>query len=164
MKSPKVKALLLSLLSICGTAALSVGGFSSAAEAHQEVIIESGAGKCLDVHRPDITKDGAKVQVWNCNGSAQQKWKIEGNTIKSIVDQCLDVHRPDILNDGGKVQTWGCNGSLQQRWKIEGNTIRNGVDQCLDVHIPDQRKNGGKVQTWGCNGSIQQTWFVRPAR
>ncbi|WP_405236178.1 RICIN domain-containing protein [Lentisalinibacter orientalis] len=36
----------------------------------------NGKGKCLDVHRPDRTREGAKVQLWNCTGRSQQKWNL----------------------------------------------------------------------------------------
>ena len=37
--------------------------------------IRSGAGKCLDVHAPDQYKNGARVQVWDCNNTLQQTWR-----------------------------------------------------------------------------------------
>ena len=81
-----------------------------------EIIPNTGAGKCLDVHAPDQYTNGARVQVWDCNGSIQQQWRIEGNAIKSGAGKCLDVHAPDQNNNGARVQVWDCNGSLQQTW------------------------------------------------
>ena len=40
----------------------------------QEVVIKNRAGKCLSVDAPNHHNNGAKVQIWNCNYSIQQKW------------------------------------------------------------------------------------------
>jgi hypothetical protein len=124
-------------------------------------IIVSGAGKCLDVHAPDQHTNGGRAQVWGCNNSPQQTWRIEGQAIKSSAGKCLDVHAPDQHTNGGRAQVWGCDNSLQQTWRIEGQAIKSGAGKCLDVHAPDQRTNGGRVQVWDCNNSLQQT-FVAP--
>jgi hypothetical protein len=29
------------------------------------------------VHAPDQDRDGARVQVWECNGQRQQSWSIK---------------------------------------------------------------------------------------
>lgn len=123
-------------------------------------LIISGARKCLDVHAPDQHRNGARVQVWDCNNSPQQTWKIDGSGIKSGAGKCLDVHAPDQHNNGARVQIWDCNGAPQQTWRIEGKTIRSAAGKCLDVHAPDQEKNGARVQVWDCNGSRQQTWMT----
>lgn len=123
--------------------------------------IRSGAGKCLDVHAPDQARDGAHVQVWDCNGSQQQTWRFVNGAIRSGAGKCLDVHAPDQRNNGARVQVWECNGSVQQTWTLQGNELRSGAGLCLDVHAPDQENNGGRVQVWTCNGSRQQTWSRR---
>ncbi len=123
----------------------------------------SGAGKCLDVHAPDQRINGAKVQVWDCNGTAQQTWGMQGKTIRSSAGKCLDVHAPDQQSNGGRIQVWDCNGSLQQQFEWDGRmrVIRTGAGKCVDVHAPDQQSNGGRVQVWDCNNTQQQTWDVR---
>ena len=123
----------------------------------------SGAGKCLDVHAPDQFNNGAKVQVWDCNGSQQQTWARDGKTIRSAAGKCLDVHAPDQDKNGGRVQVWDCNGSPQQQFEWDGRSqvIRTGASKCVDVHAPDQDKNGGRVQVWDCNNTLQQNWNVR---
>ena len=123
--------------------------------------IGSGAGKCLDVHAPDQHLNGAKVQVWDCNGTVQQRWSFQGGAIVSGAGKCLDVHAPDQHSNGARVQVWDCNGTLQQRWTLQGHTLRSGAGKCLDVHAPDQHLNGARVQVWDCNGTIQQRWNRR---
>ncbi|WP_187308435.1 RICIN domain-containing protein [Lysobacter antibioticus] len=143
---------------VTGSKALCCGTGRAASRLVLAPVILSGANKCLDVHAPDQRSNGARVQVWDCNNSLQQTWKVEAGTIKSGAGKCLDVHVFDQHQNGAKVQVWDCNGSQQQRWTVVGRTIRSGAGKCLDVHAPDQYNNGAKVQVWDCNDTIQQTW------
>ncbi len=83
-------------------------------------VIKSDAGKCLDVHASDQRKNGARVQVWDCNGELQQKWEVdvEKGEIRSGAGKCLDVHAPDQRKNGARVQVWDCNGQPQQKWDV----------------------------------------------
>lgn len=121
--------------------------------------IRSGVGKCLDVHAPDRRNNGARVQVWDCNGEDQQTWIRRGKAYMTKDGKCLDVHAPDQNLNGARVQIWECNGSPQQQWTSgSGTSIRSAAGKCLDVHRFDQNANGGKVQVWDCNGELQQQW------
>jgi hypothetical protein len=152
----------------CGTKGLPCG--HPRLNAPEPVRIVSGAGRCLDVHAPDQFNDGARVQVWTCNGSNQQTWVIDedGQSIISLAGKCLDVHAPEQTIDGAKVQVWDCNGLLQQKWRTNvrqpvgapTRPIMSGAGKCLDVHRFDQFKDGAKVQVWACNASMQQDWRV----
>eukprot|EP01083_Nonionella_stella_P198553 728872_1 len=133
--------------------------------------IKNVQGKCVDVHAPDIDVNGAKVQVWDCNGAVQQTFYFEPSSvqgrflIKSAFtndDNCLDVNDLQHTNNenGAKVTMWDCNGQDQQQWYIEGNAIKSSNGKCLDVHVPDISNNGGKIQIWDCNGRPQQQFSV----
>ena len=73
--------------------------------------IEVAGGKCLDVHAPDMTHNGGRVQVWSCNGQPQQIWQYNSasGTIRNQGGLCLDAHAPDMETNGGRVQVWACN-------------------------------------------------------
>ena len=69
-------------------------------------------------------KPGVYLQVYNCNGSAAQQFKlfIDQNTGDHVIAAdwhggtptiCLDVH---TNNQGERVWLWNCNGSRQQDW------------------------------------------------
>lgn len=138
----------------CSTVGSSSAGLSLAP------VIISGAKKCLDVVAQDQHNNGARVQVWDCNNSLQQTWRVDGHAIRSGAGKCLDVDAPEQHNNGGKVQVWDCNNSQQQTWTIEGETLRSGAGKCLDVDAPNQHNNGARVQVWDCNNSQQQTWIA----
>ena len=136
--------------------------FSNKACATTGSVIQSGTAMCLDANLPDLTKNGAKVQIWQCNGLISQSWTFDGHAITSAPPgwgrKCLDVPALDQDKNGTKVQIWDCNNSIQQTWRIEGGAIKSGKGKCLDVPAPDQDKSGTAIQVWDCNNSNQQRW------
>jgi Ricin-type beta-trefoil lectin domain-like len=94
-------------------------------------ITNSASGKCLDAetfdnnHEPGI--DGDKVQLYSCNGSANQQWLVGRPGLPgSILNNGtpLDPHALDAENDplhnpgqnGDKVQMWHYRGTSNQQW------------------------------------------------
>ncbi|MER8186025.1 RICIN domain-containing protein [Kitasatospora sp. NPDC094015] len=125
-------------------------------------------GKCLDGDLNTINNDGAKVQLWGCNGWDNQSWiwtPVSGQPIGYYTIQnghggkCLDGDLNTINNDGAKVQLWGCNGWDNQMWIWSGTTLRNAHGgKCLDGDLNTINNDGAKVQLWGCNGWDNQAW------
>ncbi|MFB8393573.1 ricin-type beta-trefoil lectin domain protein [Streptomyces yangpuensis] len=120
------------------------------------------SNRCLDADTNTINDNPGKVQVWDCNFAANQRWILEPSGALKVDfnnNKCLDADTNTINNNGGRVQLWTCNGQPQQTWtRGEDGTIRlkyNG--KCLD-HDVNENYNSGKVQLWTCNGSPQQTW------
>lgn len=72
---------------------------------------------CLD---EDATHsgDGNKVQLWQCNGSVQQRWSFNANwSIQNHRDgRCLDADANQLGNNGAKVTVWHCSFALNQSW------------------------------------------------
>ncbi len=118
----------------------------------------SGGSLCLDVDAPHQHDNGARVQLWACNGSDQQLWTIRGGNIRSLAGKCLDVNVSELTNNGGHVQVWDCNGSRQQHWMPRGLELLSGGGKCLDANLPQLHANGGVVQVWDCNKQVQQQW------
>jgi len=124
------------------------------------VVGKIGGKYCLDVHAPDMQKNGAKVQIWGCNFTAQQKWKIENKSIKNEGGLCLDAHVTDMHTNGGRIQVWDCNGALQQQWTHDDNDrLVNGGGLCLDI-ASNLNADGVKVQLWQCNSQASQRWNI----
>ena len=42
-------------------------------------LVNTAAGKCLDIKDNNLA-DGAKLQIWDCAGGANQKWTFSGGT------------------------------------------------------------------------------------
>ncbi|MBB5957219.1 hypothetical protein FHS29_003812 [Saccharothrix tamanrassetensis] len=131
-------------------------------------------GKCLDADVHNLSRNGAKVQLWQCNNQNQQRWFLQPagpdkgtyrdytiTTFSHDYRKCLDAHLPDAGKNGGRVQIWTCNGSPQQKWTFfySSRTLVNHVAfKCLDADTHSINRNGTKVQLWGCNGLDQQVW------
>ncbi|MCC9307221.1 ricin-type beta-trefoil lectin domain protein [Kitasatospora sp. RB6PN24] len=125
-------------------------------------------GQCLDGDRNTIPNNGAKVQLWACNGWDNQSWywtPVAGLPSGSYTlqngeaMQCLDGDTNTIPNNGAKVQLWACNGWTNQTWLWNGSTLRNSDrGECLDGDTNTIGNNGAKVQLWACNGWPNQSW------
>jgi chitosanase len=65
------------------------------------------------------TANGAKIQIYDCNGTAAQKWTVSGNTlVNSGSGKCLDATDNSSVN-GNQLQIWSCvAGAANQQWKV----------------------------------------------
>ncbi|MFF4232648.1 ricin-type beta-trefoil lectin domain protein [Streptomyces sp. NPDC001820] len=119
------------------------------------------AGKCLDV-AGGSSADGTAVQLWDCNGSAAQRWTVRADGTVQALGKCLDVTAGSTAN-GAKVQLYGCNGSGAQQWRHEASTgdlVNVPADKCLDVS-DNPSANGARAQIWSCTGAANQKWRLQ---
>ncbi|MEV5551860.1 RICIN domain-containing protein [Streptomyces sp. NPDC052309] len=120
-----------------------------------------GGRHCLDVAGAS-KEDAARVQLWDCNGSLGQTWKItpEGTLVNPNSGKCLDVADAGTAN-GTAVQIHTCNGTGAQQWRYDQPTPaaftnpRSG--KCLDVPYGNFA-NGVRLQIHECNGTGAQVW------
>lgn len=123
------------------------------------------SGQCLDADLNTINRNGSRVQLWQCNGQAQQKWYIEpdGTIHSGYNGWCLDADTNTANRNGGIVQLWQCNGTAQQRWSKKAGLIFSGLsNRCLDADLNTINRNGTTVQLWDCNWQNQQVWNGLP--
>ncbi len=116
------------------------------------------AGKCLHVANSD-TGDGALLQLWTCNGTDAQRWKIKANGRLQALGKCMDAQWSGTAN-GTPIHMWNCNGSGAQQWKSQPDgTLKNVASgRCLDV-TEGREENGTPLVIWDCRpGSDNQTW------
>jgi alpha-galactosidase len=111
--------------------------------------------KCLDVPN-HATAAGTTVDIWDCNGGANQRWTVSGQTVQAL-GKCLDA--PTNATAGTKVQIWDCSGAANQRWNLNANgTISNAqFGLCLDVS-GSATANGSPVILWTCTAAANQRW------
>jgi hypothetical protein len=71
-------------------AALVVGATASEAEAFTGRVVSNQTGKCLDLVRG---KRDAAIVMWDCNGGANQQWRLDGGRLVSaLTGQCVYVN------------------------------------------------------------------------
>ncbi|KUL27024.1 ThuA domain-containing protein [Actinoplanes awajinensis] len=118
------------------------------------------ANKCLDVNGGS-SLDGAKIQLWTCNGSGAQNWSVSGQVWRNpSSNKCLDVAGGATAN-GTKVQLWTCNGSAAQNWvAYPDKTVRNPQSgRCLDVSEV-KSTDGQQIHLWDCLAAANQLWTL----
>jgi hypothetical protein len=87
-------------------------------------IAATGGAFCLDDPGASTTP-GARIQIWTCNGSPAQSWRVTsvGGGFYTLSPAaapglCLDLPSGQTANNT-RVQLWTCNGSSAQRWQIQ---------------------------------------------
>ncbi|MFE6824051.1 ricin-type beta-trefoil lectin domain protein [Streptomyces sp. NPDC057690] len=119
------------------------------------------AGKCLDV-AGGATANGTAVQLYDCNGSAAQRWTVQPDGSLQALGKCLDVVGGSAA-DGAKTQLYDCNATGAQRWSYNattGDVVNTAANKCLDV-TDNSSANGARGQIWSCTGAANQKWQLR---
>ncbi|MGW3594939.1 ricin-type beta-trefoil lectin domain protein, partial [Streptomyces sp. NPDC005167] len=102
------------------------------------------------------------VQLYDCNGSAAQRWTVAADGSIQALGSCLDVTSASTAN-GAKVQLYTCNGSSAQRWTYNsstGDVVNTAADKCLDI-TDQSTANGARAQIWTCTGAANQKWHLQ---
>jgi hypothetical protein len=75
-------------------------------------------GLCVDV-TAKATADGTLVELWACNGGANQRWTAGANTslVGTGSGKCLD-DPGHSTQSGTQVEIWTCNGGPNQEWTL----------------------------------------------
>ncbi|WNV92167.1 ThuA domain-containing protein [Umezawaea sp. Da 62-37] len=120
--------------------------------------ITSATGKCADVSGSSST-DGAKIQLWSCHGGTNQRWTVNGSTLRSL-DKCMGVAGGSTAN-GTQVQLATCNGSGGQNWATgtNGSLVNSQSGKCLDANGAGTA-DGTQLIIWTCHGGTNQRWAL----
>jgi hypothetical protein len=122
------------------------------------VLRSAASSRCLDVPSA-ATANGTQLQIWDCNGGANQQWTyLTNHALQVYGNKCLDV--PNHATAAGtRVQIWDCNGGTNQQWQVNSNGTVVGTESglCLDV-TGAGTANGTSVELWTCNGGNNQKW------
>ncbi|MEU6404962.1 ricin-type beta-trefoil lectin domain protein [Streptomyces sp. NPDC046985] len=159
----------ISSFAVDGTASVDYGVSPRLTGSHTVDITLSNSGsgpvlgsgwQCMDV-RDASSADGAAVQLWKCNGTPAQQWKVDatGQTVRAL-GKCLDAASGGTA-DGTAIQLWTCNGTGAQVWQPQSNgALRNPQSgKCLDV--PNSSADWGtRLQLFDCNGTAAQQWAL----
>lgn len=122
--------------------------------------ITGPGGKCIDI-TAGATWNGARLQLWTCNGQPWQDWyAFDDGTIHSNWDgKCMDVSGGGTAI-GTPVQVWDCNGTGAQQWVRMGGVLFNPQSgKCLDS-TQGGTSDGTPLQIWYCNGTAAQQWTL----
>ncbi|WP_031526369.1 RICIN domain-containing protein, partial [Streptomyces sp. NRRL F-5123] len=102
------------------------------------------------------TTDGTQLQLWDCNGQANQQFTSTSAGELQILGKCLDAAG---TANGTKVQIYSCWGGDNQKWRVNSDGTIVGVQSglCLDA-TGAATANGTQIELWSCNGGSNQKW------
>ncbi len=103
--------------------------------------------------------NGTKIQMWDCNGGANQSWTVESNGTLQVYGKCLDITGANYSN-GTLIELWQCNGGANQQWQASnGELVNPASGKCLD-DPNSNTANGTQLDLWTCNGGANQQWHL----
>ncbi|MFI5494716.1 family 16 glycosylhydrolase [Actinoplanes sp. NPDC051859] len=117
------------------------------------------SGRCIDIPAANPV-DGARLQMWDCNGTNAQQWTATGDGTMRAMGKCMDP-AGGALGNGTPIQLVTCNGNPVQRFTLyAGGELRNvSANRCVDVKDWNSA-NGAQLQLWDCAGTNNQKWTV----
>ncbi len=140
------------ILSRYGLALKTVGGGG-------QEIVSSFNGKCIDVPSSNFA-DGVKLQMWDCNGTAAQRWRFTGGTVRAG-GLCMDVAW-GATHDGAEIQIANCSGHPAQQFTLTpaGDLVSVLANKCVDIAGWNSDR-GARLIIWSCHGGANQKWWLR---
>ncbi|XVU27988.1 family 16 glycosylhydrolase [Actinoplanes sp. CA-054009] len=114
-------------------------------------------GRCIDIPSANPV-DGARLQMWDCNGSAAQQWAANGDGTMRAMGKCMDPAGGALAN-GTPIQLVTCNGNPVQRFTLSaaGDLVNVSANRCVDIKDVNTA-NGAQLQLWDCAGTANQKW------
>jgi hypothetical protein len=108
--------------------------------------------------------NGTPVQIWACNGNAQQKWVYTTGGFSTVklagTNFCLDATEANPA-DGTKLKIWTCIDRIPaQSWVFNGDktVALQSAAKCMDL-TDGNKGNGNRIQVWDCSsGNVNQQW------
>ncbi|MCL7458266.1 RICIN domain-containing protein [Micromonospora sp. MSM11] len=115
------------------------------------------SGRCIDIPGGNPV-DGARLQMFDCNGSAAQSWAFHGDGTLRAMGKCMDPAGGALAN-GTPIQLTACNTNPVQRFTLTSARTLVNVSSGRCVDIKDWvGSNGAALQLWDCAGTANQIW------
>lgn len=132
--------------------------------------IKHSSGRCLD-NSQSRTVQGNMFQLWDCNGTAAQKYTLKPVTALrfNLIVQgwCVESFIPNATNTTGeaKVILGACDSRDTQKWDkgSNGSLVNKGSARCL-VPSLGGTSSGTTIIVANCNGSDSQKWSTPKLR
>ncbi|WP_433792621.1 family 16 glycosylhydrolase [Actinoplanes sp. CA-252034] len=114
-------------------------------------------GKCIDIPGGTAT-DGARLQMYDCNGTGAQQWTANSDGTMRALGKCMDP-AGGALSNGTPIQLVTCNGNPVQRFTLSGagDLVNVSANKCVDI-TGWNNANGAQLQLWDCGGTANQKW------
>ncbi|MET7694426.1 RICIN domain-containing protein [Streptomyces sp. NPDC005483] len=122
-------------------------------------IVSHDSGRCIDIAGGKAVQ-GAKLMIWDCSGTASQRWTFTGGTMRAL-GMCVQL-AGGSSDDGIDLEIGSCNGSAAQRFVLNSShdLVNVPADKCADVR-DHQKTDGSRLQLWSCSGQDNQKWSTQ---
>ncbi|MFI6617766.1 ricin-type beta-trefoil lectin domain protein [Streptomyces sp. NPDC050528] len=113
------------------------------------------SGKCLD-DAGASTADGSPIQLYRCNNSVAQQWKLTGDTLR-VMGKCAAANG---TANGTKILLATCDGSAAQKFNVRSadKSLYNPASgKCVDVPGAND-SDSTDLQLYTCNAAAAQQW------
>ena len=120
-------------------------------------ITETATGKCVD-DAGSGTSNGTAIQIYTCNGTDAQTWKVVPDGTLQVLNDCMDVTN-GATTAGTKVQLHTCNGTQAEQWRRDasGEIVNPASGLCL-TDASNGTANKTQLTIAACAGSAGQRW------
>lgn len=119
-------------------------------------LVNPWSGMCL-ADPGFSTATGTQVQLWPCDGSADQAWTLPAGPVTSQIPGMCVGDTGNQTADGTKIVIAKCLGTSDQAWLAEPDGTLRINGKCLDVRSA-ATASGSPVDLRSCNGSPAQRW------
>jgi Ricin-type beta-trefoil lectin domain/Glycosyl hydrolases family 18 len=119
--------------------------------------VGAGSGKCIDDPKSSTT-NGTQMEIWTCNGGANQSIAATGGTLR-VIGKCFDAPKGATAN-GTIIEIWSCNGGANQQFSYNssnGTIVGSQSGKCVTVQSA-ATTNGAGLILYTCNGGSNQKW------
>ncbi|MFE0730728.1 RICIN domain-containing protein [Streptomyces antibioticus] len=103
---------------------------------------------------------GTGLQLFTCDGGADQNWKFNANGTLGKNGLCLSLAGRST-RDGTRVVMASCDSSKVMQWRFSPgwDIVNMAADKCLDVANANPA-DGTPLQIAFCSGNAAQKWYV----
>ena len=122
-------------------------------------LVSNWNNRCIDVPSSNFV-DGAALQMWDCNGTAAQRWTFVNGTLQAG-GKCMDVAW-GATHDGATIQLANCSGHPAQQFTLTpaGDLVSVLANKCVDIAAWNPNP-GARLVIWTCSGNANQKWRAR---
>jgi ricin-type beta-trefoil lectin protein/putative Ig domain-containing protein len=114
-------------------------------------------GKCLNIVNNGTT-NGSKIQLWSCNGGANEEWAIAGQygeLYNPVSGKCLEDPGSSTKN-GTQLDIWTCNLGNNQNWLLPASPFDSAISSMCINDAGNSAANGAKIISYTCNGGSNE--------
>jgi glucose/arabinose dehydrogenase len=127
-------------------------------------VVSAASGRCLDIRHNERTP-GAVVQIYDCNGGANQRFSFTPAGEMRAYDGTLCIEASgNPATPGSPALLASCSGQPNQQWKLNADGTLKGQQSGLCLDVKDaSTANRQPTQLWTCHGGANQRWSTAAA-